>query len=258
MGDLTVDGVIVRQESKTLKKAKSAVETTTYRHPFLGELTVRRSARVRRVSVTVRPDEVRLTLPPRASLADALAFVESRREWIEQARKRAAARIKPPLIIEPPFQTRLHELILQTGPRPAFRIAAPQLIVTLPESVPAIGAEGQYILRKAVIETLRVEAWQLLPERVERLATEHGFRYTGLTFRNAVSRWGSCSARNTLSLSINLLLLPDHLIDYVILHELCHTREKNHGPGFHALLERVTGGLHRLLNRELKGYTPKL
>ncbi len=181
-----------------------------YDHPLLGELTVRRSTRARRVSITVRPGEVRLTLPMRHPLADALAFAESRREWIEAARKRIGEK-KP-----------------------------------------------QQPLPKDVIEALRAEAKRVLPERVVRLAAEHGFHYTGLSFRNATSRWGSCSARNSLSLSIHLMRLPAHLIDYVILHELCHTREKNHGPRFHALLEHVTDGRHREMNRELKKFTPKL
>ena len=231
---------------------------TTYIHPFLGELIIRRSTRARRVFVTVRPTEVRLTLPMRYPLADALAFAESKRDWIEQARKRAAQKAGPPRIIQPPFRTRLHELEIRPGAKPGFRIATPSLIVALPDNIPASDPEGQRIIRRAVTEALRVEAWQILPERVTRLADLHGFRYAGLSFRNAVSRWGSCSARNTLSLSINLMLLPDHLVDYVILHELCHTREKNHGPRFHALLDRVTNGLHRRLDRELKGYTPKL
>ncbi len=181
-----------------------------YDHPFLGELAVRRSARARRVSVTVRPGEVRLTLPMRYPLADAIAFAESRREWIERARKRIGEK-KP-----------------------------------------------QQPLLKETIESLRAEAKRLLPERVARLAAEHGFHYTGLSFRNATSRWGSCSTRNSLSLSIHLMRLPDRLIDYVILHELCHTREKNHGPRFHALLEHVTEGQHREMNRELKKFNPKL
>jgi len=118
-----------------------------------------------------------------------------------------------------------------------------------PESDPV-----QQAVRKGIVEAYRVEAKALLPGRVENLARNHGFRYSGLAFRNATTRWGSCSARNSLSLSVHLMALPDHLIDYVILHELCHTKHKNHGPKFHALLDRVTGGRHAAWNKELRSF----
>lgn len=52
------------------------------------------------------------------------------------------------------------------------------------------------------------------------------------------------------------MLLPEHLRDFIILHELCHTRHHNHSPQFHALLDSLVGGRERLLNRELKQYRP--
>jgi len=72
--------------------------------------------------------------------------------------------------------------------------------------------------------------------------------------RNTVSKWGSCSTRNDISLSLHLMRLPDRLIDYIILHELCHTVHHNHGPQFHALLDRLTGGNHAELQREIRQY----
>ncbi|MDR0955396.1 MAG: M48 family metallopeptidase [Rikenellaceae bacterium] len=231
---------------------------TKINHPLLGELTVRRSARAGRVSITVRPTEVRLTLPMRYSLQQAVAFAESKREWIEQARDRARRRAVEPLVLQPPFATRLHELEIVPGEVLGFRIDRGRMVVKLPEGVAVSDPQAQAVIRRAITEARRLEAYRILPERVAHLAESHGFRYEGLSFRNTLSRWGSCSARNTISLSINLMALPDRLVDYVILHELCHTREKNHGPSFHALLNRVTAGLHLQLNRELKGYSPKL
>ena len=230
---------------------------TPYHHPVLGEITVNRSSRARRISVSVRPSGVTLTLPPRHPLADALAFAESKRDWIEQARIRAQKRVTPKRTILPPYRTRLHELEVGYGEKAGFVVRDGMIRVVFPGDWPLEGAEAQQLIRKAVTESFRAEARQLLPQRVAELAAAHGFRYTGLTFRNAVSRWGSCSGRDSISLSIHLMQLPGHLVDYVILHELCHTRQKNHGPKFHALLEQVTGGKHRFLNNELKTYTPR-
>ena len=68
------------------------------------------------------------------------------------------------------------------------------------------------------------------------------------------SKWGSCNGRNDLSLSLYLMTLPEHLRDFVILHELCHTVHHDHSPRFHALLDRLVGGKEKLLNKELRSY----
>lgn len=88
------------------------------------------------------------------------------------------------------------------------------------------------------IEALRKEAKSVLPQRLEELATEHGFKYNRVAIKNAKTRWGSCSFRNNINLNMHLTRLDDDLIDYVILHELCHTVEKNHSARFWALLQK--------------------
>ncbi|MDR0565925.1 MAG: M48 family metallopeptidase [Prevotellaceae bacterium] len=91
----------------------------------------------------------------------------------------------------------------------------------------------------------RAQAKQLLPQRVALLAAQHGFAYGKIAIKNIRSRWGSCSAKNNLNFSIYLMNLPDELVDYVVLHELCHTVHKNHGAQFWALMDAVTGGKAR-------------
>ncbi len=76
------------------------------------------------------------------------------------------------------------------------------------------------------------DAKRKLKAKMNKLADQHGFTYNRVSFRNQRTRWGSCSTNNDISLNIKLALLPEDLIDYVILHELVHTRVKNHAPGF--------------------------
>lgn len=96
-----------------------------------------------------------------------------------------------------------------------------------------------------------------LQARLDELAVRHGFRYNRLSIRNQKTRWGSCSAVNNISLNEKLVLLPDRLLDYVLMHELLHTRIKNHGPGFWAELNRLTGDA-RGLARSLRSYGMEL
>jgi hypothetical protein len=88
------------------------------------------------------------------------------------------------------------------------------------------------------IEKTRKEAKKILPQRLQEIAQKHGFNYKRLAIRNARTRWGSCSYANNINLNMHLIKLDGNLIDYVILHELCHTIEKNHSARFWALVEK--------------------
>lgn len=108
---------------------------------------------------------------------------------------------------------------------------------------------------KAHIEALRQAARTDLPARAERLAQALGFRYGRLSIRASQTKWGSCSGRNDISLSVFLMALPEHLRDYVIVHELCHTVHHNHSAQFHALVDQCLSGREKELARELRTYT---
>jgi predicted metal-dependent hydrolase len=90
--------------------------------------------------------------------------------------------------------------------------------------------------QKALRLWLRRKARTVLVSRLEELSREHGLRYQRVTIRQQRSRWGSCSQRGSISLNASLLFLPPALVDYVLLHELCHTVELNHSARFWTLL----------------------
>ncbi|MCD6308004.1 MAG: M48 family metallopeptidase, partial [Candidatus Latescibacteria bacterium] len=78
----------------------------------------------------------------------------------------------------------------------------------------------------------REEARAILTTRLDELARRHGFAYNRVFIRKQKTRWGSCSARNNINLNMRLCALPRELMDYVLLHELLHTKIRNHGPRF--------------------------
>jgi predicted metal-dependent hydrolase len=110
----------------------------------------------------------------------------------------------------------------------------------------ATNTQQREINERQVIETII--------NRLEELAELYKFKYTRATIRNQKTKWGSCSAKNNISLNINLIRLPDQLRDYVILHELVHTRFKNHSKKFWAELDKFVGGRAKELSKELKKY----
>ena len=87
----------------------------------------------------------------------------------------------------------------------------------------------------------RAEAKHKLIERLQHLAAEHCFTYNRVFIRNQKTRLGTCSNRNNISLNIEVSCLPEELMDYVILHELAHTRVKNHGNDFWMLMDKLVG-----------------
>jgi predicted metal-dependent hydrolase len=107
------------------------------------------------------------------------------------------------------------------------------------------------------VKRVRGEAKEYLPGRVRQLAAQNGFEVNQIRIKHNVSNWGSCSSKGNINLNLNLMRLPQNLQDYVILHELCHLRQMNHGPEFHALLESLCPG-HRELSKVLKQYQIKL
>jgi predicted metal-dependent hydrolase len=98
----------------------------------------------------------------------------------------------------------------------------------------------------------RAKAARILKARLRELADRHGFSYNRVTIRSQKSRWGSCSERNNISLNAALTRLADELMDYVLLHELLHTKTKNHSRAFWAELDRLVGGSARALDRRLR------
>jgi len=98
------------------------------------------------------------------------------------------------------------------------------------------------------------QAKKILIRRVFELAEQHNFAFNRVAIRNQKTRWGSCSSRNNISLNIQLIRLPRVLSDYVILHELVHTKIKNHSPAFWDELDKYVGDA-RGLNSKLSEYS---
>ena len=89
------------------------------------------------------------------------------------------------------------------------------------------------------IESLRTRAKAVLPPRLRALADRYGFRYNRVAIKHNTSNWGSCSTKGNINLNLNLLRVPEPLQDYILLHELSHLKHPDHGPAFHAELERL-------------------
>ena len=199
-------------------------------------------------------------MPFGASFEEALLFLNRREAWARQALQKIRTkeeRVQTKFTPETDFGTYSRRVQLIPDNRQNVRVKVRPEVVEIyyPATRDINDAVVQEVIRKAVEHAWKVEAHEVLPARVKALAEQHTLKYKRLSIRSSRTCWGSCSADNSLNLSLHLMHLPDHLIDYVILHELCHTRYKNHGAAFWALLDELTGGKARLYDRQMKAHS---
>ena len=113
--------------------------------------------------------------------------------------------------------------------------------------------DGRSVLsiRRREIETLKNHALVLAETRCAHFAKHYGVRYKKITIRAQKSRWGSCSRSGNLSFNYKIVALPSHIADYIIVHELCHLAEMNHGKKFWDLVAKIVPE-HKAIRKELR------
>ena len=102
-----------------------------------------------------------------------------------------------------------------------------------------MAAKAKYHLSDSKIHELAEQAVEVVPKRVAHYAARMGVTYGRITIRHQRTRWGSCSSNGNLNFNCLLMLAPPEVLDYVVVHELCHRLEMNHSPRFWAQVERV-------------------
>lgn len=232
--------------------------TTTRYAEGIGTVTLRRSRRARRFAIRVTMfDGVLVTVPWFASYASAMEAVERNRKWILKEMQRASEseRRQFATLTQGGRVTRAHRLLVEQKDTEHTTIHVHSGVISIqyPRTLHLDSVPVRRAVRSGILAAYRIEAHAYLPERVRQLADQHGFTFRRLFIKDLRSRWGSCSMVNNINLALQLMRLPDELIDYVILHELVHTRVKNHSASFWKLLDRVSGdarGLDKRLTKE--------
>lgn len=222
-------------------------------HEF-GTVTVRKSGLAKNIRISIAPNAtIRVSMPTYAPLFAAKRTIASSRPAI-----RAMLRQQSGAVYENGTQVgKSHHIVVQPGNQLVVARKQLRILVTLPDSMTITEPVVQQSIRETVIAALRIEAKSYLSKRLDYLAVQHGFEFTSLRFSHASSRWGSCSSERVISLNIALMNLDFELIDYVLLHELTHTKHMNHSADFWNLLESLdpAAKAHRT---KLKSHSPHI
>lgn len=124
----------------------------------------------------------------------------------------------------------------------------------IPDNTEIENPEIQHIIREMIIHAMRHEAKRILIPKTIFFAKKHNLEISDVKISKSITRWGSCSSKKCINLSLFLMLLPEKLIDYVVLHELAHTKEMNHSPKFWSLLDQLCGEDSKALSRKVKNF----
>lgn len=224
--------------------------------PDIGTITIYKRRGTRSLRLTLTPDgAVRVTIPFWAPYQAGLTFAQSRQAWI------AAQPRADDTVLRSGFAVgktrRLVFMPTHGTTQTKTSVRKQEVVVSHPASLPIESSAVQTAARNACFRALKQEATALLTPRLNQLAREHGFTYRSLRIKRMKTRWGSCDQHTNIVLNLYLMQLPWQLIDYVILHELTHTKVLNHGADFWAAFEAVLPNA-RKLRRATRSYQPRL
>jgi predicted metal-dependent hydrolase len=228
----------------------------------VGEIKVIKSKRARRMSIRVKPFEgVIVSLPHRLSFKLAEGFINEKKEWIISSLLKTS-KFEDRLSVfteKSDFRTGMHSLQIESWEKTSIsvRVMNGKILVKYPKTAIVRDERIQAAIRRGIERALMIEACEHLPGRTAYLAQQKGFKYQSLSIKNSKSRWGSCTRDNRINLNLHLMRLSQHLVDYVIIHELCHTIQKNHSKKFWDLMVKVYP-IALSCNKELKNHQIKV
>lgn len=231
--------------------------TKTVNLPNIGAVTLHKRRGNRNLRLSIGPDgAVRVSLPYWLPYKAGEQFVLAKTRWIEKHR----AQTEITVLQHGHAIGKAHRLHFEPKAMAAkvtTRLAANEVRVSYPEHYAPHDPAVQLAAHKASIRALRKEAELELPKRLHELSLQTGFSYKSVGIKQLKSRWGSCNSAKEITLNLFLMQLPWHLIDYVLVHELVHTKVMQHGAPFWQEMERHLPDAKRL-RKYMRAYQPLL
>ncbi|MEQ3725055.1 SprT family zinc-dependent metalloprotease [Alcanivorax sp.] len=214
-------------------------QTPEYRdaNGFIAEVT--RTSRRKSADIRVEEGAVSVVVPVETSLERIDELLAAKRRWIKE-------KIALHQEMSPPSSKRYvsgesfsylgrnYRLKVEKGPFAPVRLLQGRLVVSVPQ-----GSEQPHMIRNALIRWYKRQAETKLREKVTRWAPQVGVEPSGVAIKTFKSRWGSCTAKGELQFNWQIMMTPNRMVDYVVVHELCHLIRHDHSPAFWAEVEKT-------------------
>lgn len=212
----------------------------------------RKSSKSLRLSIG-SSGEVKVSIPLWVPYSAGLTFAKSKIDWIKSQKRPIN------LLVNNQSIGKAHHLVFvpSNTDKLSSRIVGSQVRVIHPENTAISEPLVQKSATTASVRALRSQAEQLLPQRLANLASVHGYQYKSVSVKRLKSRWGSCDQKGNIVLNIFLMQLPWECIDYVLIHELVHTKVMRHGPDFWQVMKQEIPNLDKLKS-QIRSYQPIL
>ena len=241
--------------------SNSAVGMRTFQMKPYGEVIVTERSRMTRIILRIGSDlRLRVTAPIGMSDNDIRRFIASNEEPISKMLEKVRANHSADAgYFEPGVEFRTRRRRLRMMPtskdgKASATIGGEWVSVVYPPDLDVRGLGFQEFVTKVIGRAYMMEAAEVLPKMVERIAKANRLKYRKVDLRDMKSKWGSCSSDGRICLNVQLMKLPDRLIEFVVAHELTHTIHMDHSKAFYADLDKILAGRHDELNNELKKY----
>lgn len=208
--------------------------------------SIKQSRRAKNLRITVTDRGVDVIIPMGITLADATRFVESKKEWILK-KTREIGLFKRESAGQKEFSggeeflflgRKLYLLVVQSDRKnTGVSVESDHIIVSVSNSLEANTRKS--VIQKALEDWYRDQARKLITERLKFYQKILGVEYNSINIRDQKTRWGSCSGRKNLSFNWRLIMSPQEVLDYVVVHELCHLIHMNHSKKFWQAVETI-------------------
>ena len=222
-------------------------------HKELGEIVIKKNARSKSFIARIKNGVLYFTVPVFVSQKNINQFIEQNKEALLQLKK-----TNPVLCIDTDFtiDTEFYCLSIKQTLQKQSRLQrdGKDYVLHLGGNFDFDEENTQEWLRKVIEETLIERAKEVFPPLLMQLAKKHRLEFSRVSINRAKRRWGSCSSTKSINISCYTLLLPLHLMEFVLLHELTHTIHMNHSEKFWSLLDRLSGKKVKEYNAQLKSF----
>jgi hypothetical protein len=204
---------------------------------FIAEVI--RTERRKTADIRVEDGVVSVVVPTDLPIERIDSLLKEKRKWIKEkiVLHRQAQPISEKQFVSGEafsYLGRNYRLKVERGAFQPVRLIAGRLVVTVPE-----GKDQPHMIRNALVRWYKRQAEQKLVDKVERYAPVVGVEPTGVGIKSFKSRWGSCTAKGRLEFNWRVMMAPNSIVDYVVIHELCHLKKHDHSAEFWQIVERV-------------------